>query len=76
MSLPSCAAPERDCACAFDLWFEPLACNRPGFAFSCDAEGHIDLDRLSQRALANYMLARTLIGRDYSSPVVVRRISG
>jgi hypothetical protein len=64
----------RESSRTFELWFEPLAHNRPGFAFACDAAGHIDMDELSQRALANYMLARTLVGRDYSSPVIVRRV--
>ena len=60
----------------FELWFEPLSHGRRGFAFACDASGQIDLDGLSERAMANYMLARTLVGRDYSSPVVIRRRCG
>jgi hypothetical protein len=57
----------------FELRFEPFAQTRRGFAFACDAAGNIDLDRLSHHAFANYMLARTLVGRDYACPVVVRR---
>jgi hypothetical protein len=56
----------------FELWFAPLAPARRGYAFPCDASGRIKLDGLSQRARANYMLARTLVGRDFACPAVVR----
>jgi hypothetical protein len=67
-----------DCAgpFCFELWFEPLAHGRRGFAFVCDPSGRIDLDALSSRGRANYMLARTLVGRDFASPQVVRRNCG
>jgi hypothetical protein len=41
-----------------------------GLAFPCDATGRVDVDRLSDRARANYLLARKLVGRDYGAPVV------
>lgn len=38
--------------------------------FPCDAEGHVPLDVLSERALANYLFARAAVGRDYAYPTV------
>jgi hypothetical protein len=52
------------------LRFRSLFDEGRGFAFPCDAEGHVDLSALSPRALANYLFARTLIGRDFSTPAV------
>jgi hypothetical protein len=40
-------------------------------SFPCDSKGHVDLDALTQRALDNYLFARSTIGRDYDVPVVV-----
>jgi hypothetical protein len=40
------------------------------FTFPCDETGLVPLDTLSDRARCNYLLARTLIGRDYRTPVV------
>lgn len=41
-----------------------------GLAFPCDAGGHVDLDGLSERALNNYLYARTVIGREFFTPAV------
>ena len=41
-----------------------------GYAFPCDATGHVDMDLLSGRALQNYFYARTCIGREFRHPVV------
>lgn len=57
-------------ACAFELRFASLFDDGRGYTFPCDAEGHVDLDSLSARALANYFCARTLIGRDFATPRV------
>ena len=39
--------------------------------FPCDPAGHVDMDEMSERALDNYLFARTVVGRDYQVPVVV-----
>jgi len=39
-------------------------------AFPCDAAGHVDMDRLTDRARNNYFCARTLIGRDFALPTL------
>jgi hypothetical protein len=53
------------------LRFESLFQHGRGLAFPCNREGKVDLDTLSERARANYMFARMLIGRDFHCPVVV-----
>jgi hypothetical protein len=54
----------------YELRFQSLFVEGRGYAFPCDAEGHVDLDRLSDRARHSYYFARTTVGRDVSMPVV------
>jgi hypothetical protein len=58
-------------ASRFELRFRSLHKEGRGYAFDCDAAGHVDLDALSTSLRNNYLFARTLIGREYSSPVVI-----
>lgn len=55
----------------FELRFASLFNEGRGLAFPCDAHGHVDIDRLPHRARSNYFSARTLIGRDYATPVLL-----
>lgn len=57
---------------SFQLRFPPLKDHEPGFAFVCDEQGVVDLDRLNDRELADYLYARTLIGRNFAAPRVTR----
>lgn len=57
-------------ATGFELRFRSLFNEGRGYAFPCDAAGHVDLDALSEQARNNYFFARALIGRDLASPVV------
>ena len=41
-----------------------------GLAFPCNAEGLVDVDRLTDRGRANYLRASSLVGRDYCAPEV------
>lgn len=41
-----------------------------GYAFPCDAEGHVDLDKLSTSARLNYLYARAMVGRELFAPVM------
>ena len=54
----------------FELRYVPLS-GRVALSFPCDAKGRVDVDRLSERARANYLLACALVGRDYAVPVVM-----
>ena len=38
--------------------------------FPCDAAGHVLLDLLTERALANYLFARAAVGREFAYPGV------
>lgn len=62
-------------AACFDLIYLPMHCGT-ALSFPCDVDGLVDLDALGERLLANYLLARGLVGRDYKRPVVMPRASG
>lgn len=52
----------------YELRFQSLFNEGRGLAFPCDAQGQVDLDRLTERARLNYLGARTLIGREFAMP--------
>ena len=54
----------------WELRFDPLSCGRRGYAFPCDAAGHVDMDTLGERALQNYLYARAMMGRETAWPNV------
>ena len=56
----------------FQIRFRSLFHEGRGYAFPCDANGHVDLERLSARARANYLYARAAVGSDLQHPEVVR----
>lgn len=56
----------------FELRFENLFDSGRGYAFPCDSDGRVDLDRLSDRARNNYLFARAVVGRELAVPAVRR----
>ena len=54
----------------FELRFQSLFNGGRALAFPCDASGHVDMDAMSERALSNYLYARTVIGREFAMPAV------
>ena len=54
----------------WELRFEPLFAGHRGFVFPCDAQGRVDMNRLSERALQNYLYARAMMGRETAWPRV------
>jgi hypothetical protein len=56
---------------AFELRFRSLFREGRALAFACDAQGRIDLDRLSERARERYLYARALVGREFAAPEVL-----
>lgn len=56
---------------SFELRFRSLFQEGRALAFACDADGCIDLDRLSDRARQSYLYARALVGRDFAQPEVM-----
>jgi hypothetical protein len=60
-------------ASAFHIRFDYLFDVGRSLAFPCDAQGHVDFDSMSDRARANYLYARAMVGREYASPAVQPR---
>ena len=58
----------------YELRFRSLFQPGRGLSFDCDSNGNVDLDSLSERALENYLYARTVIGREFFIPVVQHRV--
>jgi hypothetical protein len=54
----------------FELRFQSLFVSGRGYAFPCDRAGHVDLDRLSERARNNYFYARAMVGRELAVPAL------
>ena len=54
----------------FELRYESLSNPGRALCFPCDECGHVPLDLLSERALANLLFVRAAVGRDYAYPMV------
>ena len=57
---------------AYELRFQSLFNEGRALAFPCDAQGHVDMDALSERARGNYLYARAVVGREYATPSILR----
>lgn len=55
---------------AYELLFQALHAGGPALSFPCDGEGHVDLDRLPERARSKYLYARVVVGHEFAWPVV------
>ena len=56
----------------YEIRFQSLFNEGRALAFPCDAEGHVQMDTLSDRARTNYLYARAVVGREYATPAVMR----
>lgn len=54
----------------YELRFTNLFDRGRGYAFPCDAQGHVDIDELTDRARTNYLFARAVVGTELSAPTV------
>jgi len=54
----------------YELRFTGLFNRGHGYAFPCDAQGHVDIDGLSDRSRINYLYARAVVGTELSAPMV------
>ena len=61
-----------DASTGYELRFQSLFDVGRGYSFPCDAKGWVDLDAMSERARLNYLYARTVVGREFATPAVVR----
>lgn len=60
----------------YELRFMPLFDAGRGYVFPCDADGNVDIDRLTDRARANYFYARTTVGRNFRLPTKCKVVDG
>ena len=58
----------------YELRFTNLYNRGRGYAFPCDANGHVGVLDLSDRGVANYMLAQAGVGSQLSCPFVTRTV--
>lgn len=54
----------------YELRFANLFNRGRGYAFPCDAQGHVNIDELTERARTNYLFARAVVGTELSAPTV------
>ena len=57
----------------YEIRYRPLLEGVEPLSFPCDAEGHVHLDALSDRARESYLYARAVVGREYAAPAVLPR---
>ena len=58
---------------AHELRFVSLFDPGRALVVPCDAQGHVDLDALSERLRMAYLGARAMVGREYAHPTVQTR---
>jgi hypothetical protein len=54
----------------YEIRFRSLFHEGRALSFPCDAQGHVQIDRLSDRARTNYFYARAVVGREFATPAV------
>jgi len=59
----------------YEIRYQPLFDQGATLSFPCDAEGHVELDALSDRAREKYLYARAVVGRQFAYPLVQPVIS-
>ena len=52
------------------LRFRSLFNGGRGLAFPCDCDGRVDMNALSEQALGNYLYARAVMGREFTTPSI------
>jgi hypothetical protein len=65
-------APHSAAKSHYEIRYESLFNAGRALSFPCDEQGHVELDALSDRARTNYFYARTVIGREFAAPAVLR----
>jgi hypothetical protein len=54
----------------YELRFTGLFNKGRGYAFPCDAAGHVDIDRFTDRVRLSYLDALAVVGKELSCPMV------
>jgi hypothetical protein len=55
----------------YELRFAGLFDRGRGYAFPCDPQGQVDLNAMTERARANYLFARAMVGNELCAPIVL-----
>jgi hypothetical protein len=55
----------------YEIRFRSLFHEGRALCFPCDAQGHVEMDALSERARTNYLYARAVVGREFAAPAVM-----
>jgi hypothetical protein len=55
----------------YEVRFQSLFHSGRGVSFPCDAQGHVRLEALSERARSTYRRAQAMVGFEYATPAVV-----
>jgi len=58
--------------CSHEIRYQSLHKEGRALCFPCDAQGHVPLDLLSEKARENYLYARAVVGREYAFPSIQR----
>jgi hypothetical protein len=54
----------------FEIRFQSLFQEGRGFAFPCEAGAYVDANALSERGRSNYLFARAMVGREFTTPSI------
>ena len=54
----------------YEIRFQSLYNEGRALTFPCDAQGHVEMDALSEKARLNYLYARAVVGREFAAPAV------
>jgi len=54
----------------YELHFPSTRHSGLGWAFPCDAKGHVDMDAMNDRVRNNYLFARAVVGLEVDVPRV------
>jgi hypothetical protein len=65
------SSPVPVCEPRYELRFTGLHNRGRGYAFPCDAAGHVRTDQLTDQARGSYLRAQAAVGSELSAPVVV-----
>ena len=55
---------------SYELRYVSLFNQGRALSFPCDDQGHVDMDRLNDRARENYLYARAVVGKEFATPSV------
>jgi len=55
----------------YEIRYQPFSRDGEVLTFPCDAQGHVEMDELSDRARMSYLYARAVVGREYARPAVL-----